>query len=155
MKCAGAGTEPKSETPLVSRGLATWGRRKIADESGNATIEFCIWFPLLVMLLGLAVEVSTTFLQMNRAWDVARDVTRRVSVGEMTLAEAEVFAETTVPARFEPDAVLAEEGVRDIRFTLTLTPHVGLFGTLSVFPLEQVTIDYVMRREVDSNTGGE
>lgn len=113
-----------------------------------------MWFPMLVLLIALSVDVSMAFLSMNRGWDVARDVSRRVAVGEMTPAEGVAYATQSMPDYLKPQVSITEEGDRDLRFHLTFTPRVGTGGALALFNPGALTIDYVMRRETNSNTGG-
>ena len=62
------------------------------DESGNATIEFVMWFPLLVALLFFATDVTLTFMRQSHLWQVSRDTARIVSRYGMDEAEAEAYA---------------------------------------------------------------
>lgn len=112
-----------------------------------------MWFPMLVLLIALAVDVSTTFVAINQGWDVARDASRRVAVGELTPAEGEIYATGSIPAQFDPSVTITEEGTRDLRVEITMTPGIATGGMLSVFAPGALSIDFLMRRETNSNTG--
>jgi Flp pilus assembly protein TadG len=73
------------------------GKRKKAgafhrNESGNATIEFVLWFPVLVAFLFFATDVTLAFMRQSHLWQVSRDTARIVSRHGMDEAEAELYA---------------------------------------------------------------
>jgi len=57
------------------------------NDHGNVTIEFLIWFPVLVFFLVLTVDVSMTFARHSHMWRVASDVTRSVSTGRLQASD--------------------------------------------------------------------
>lgn len=66
-------------------------RRVTEDEDGTATVEFVLWVPVFFLILALVVDASMIFLSHANMWSVARDATRRISVREMTGAEAQTY----------------------------------------------------------------
>lgn len=62
--------------------------RFAGDERGSATIEFVLWVPVFVILLVAAVDATVLYLHHTEMWNVARDVARRVAVGDISEAEA-------------------------------------------------------------------
>jgi Flp pilus assembly protein TadG len=62
--------------------------RFVRDERGSATIEFVLWVPVFVILLVATTDASILYLHHTEMWNVSRDVARRVSVGDMTEAQA-------------------------------------------------------------------
>ena len=62
--------------------------RFLRDERGSATIEFVLWVPVFVVLLVATPDASILYLHHTEMWNVSRDVARRVSVGDMTEAQA-------------------------------------------------------------------
>lgn len=129
-------------------------RRFREEEDGNATIEFVIWFPLMVFLLVFSVQTSMVFFNMNRAWDVARDITRKVAVGELSYSEAEQMVVAMMSTDLHPTASVTDFGTRDVMMNLTITPLDGTFGSISKLAIGEINVRYVMRKETDSNTGG-
>jgi Flp pilus assembly protein TadG len=62
----------------------------LRDERGSATIEFVLWVPVFGVLLIATTDASILYLHHTEMWNVSRDVVRRVSVGDMTEAQAAV-----------------------------------------------------------------
>jgi Flp pilus assembly protein TadG len=69
---------------------AQWPKtlRFLRDERGSATIEFVLWVPVFMILLVATTDASILYLHHTEMWNVSRDVARRVSVGDMTEADA-------------------------------------------------------------------
>lgn len=67
-----------------------WERasRFFRDEYGSATIEFLLWVPVFVALLLATVDATILYLHHTEMWNVARDVARRVAVGDISEADA-------------------------------------------------------------------
>lgn len=63
-------------------------RAFLRDERAAATIEFVLWVPVIVFILLAAVDATILYLHHTEMWNVARDVARRVSVGEITEDDA-------------------------------------------------------------------
>jgi Flp pilus assembly protein TadG len=60
----------------------------LRDERGSATIEFVLWVPVFMILLVATTDASILYLHHTEMWNVSRDVARRISVGDMTEADA-------------------------------------------------------------------
>jgi Flp pilus assembly protein TadG len=110
------------------------------DERGNTTIEFVLWFPLLVFLLLFATDVTMAFMRQSHAWQVSRETARIVSRHGMDEATAEAFAREkgtmgasipTVDVSFAGTDVVVVMSLP----TATLTP----FNTLGLVLGNQVT----------------
>lgn len=118
--------------------------RFMRDERGSATIEFVLWVPVFVILLVATTDASILYLHHTEMWNVSRDVARRVSVGDMTEAQAattvqnEMFlstnaytVETSDPA--ELDVVIRiTTSVRDASVFGFFKPVLGRFLTAEV-----------------------
>ncbi len=71
--------------------LRDWKRR---GKSGAAAVEFAIVLPIfLVMLFGIIQFGAVLFLHNNMV-NAARETARRMSVAELTAAQAPAFAQT-------------------------------------------------------------
>jgi hypothetical protein len=122
-----------------------WFRR---SEDGTAAAELVAVFPIFILVLGLGVDLTMTYMHMNRMWDVARDTARRVSVGDMTILEAETYAAGRLPASTGAIVDIKETDETDISVNISATG-----GNLTIFgyflPFEQSTrvVEIVMRKE--------
>ncbi len=65
----------------------------LRDEQGSATIEFVLWVPVFVILLVATTDATILYLHHTEMWNVSRDVARRVSVGDLTEADAVAVVE--------------------------------------------------------------
>lgn len=68
-------------------------RRFVRDEKGAIAIEFTLLVPLFVLLMVFFVDASTIYLTHSEMYNVARDISRRMSTGELTNdAEVQAYA---------------------------------------------------------------
>lgn len=74
-------------------------RAALRGERGNATVEFVVWLPFFIILLGAIADVSLLLNNQSRMFDVARDASRLVSLGRMTNIEAEAWARNSLEGR--------------------------------------------------------
>ena len=75
---------------MLCRNNSLWGKasRFLRDERGSATIEFVLWVPVFVVLLVATTDATILYLHHTEMWNVSRDVARRVSVGDISEADA-------------------------------------------------------------------
>ena len=66
------------------------------DEGGAASIEFLLWVPVMVMFLTLTTDATLLMHQQQNLYNVARDASRQVSLGQRTSDEAEQIAATVL-----------------------------------------------------------
>lgn len=66
-------------------------RRFIRDEKGAIATEFVIMVPAFVLLMVFFIDASTIYLTHSEMYNTARDISRRMSTGELT-SDAEVQA---------------------------------------------------------------
>ncbi len=118
------------------------------NDSGNATIEFVLWLPLLVTLIIFFFEVNMVLIQSNRAHDVARTVTRQVAVGAWSEQKAEQEVLQILPARLNPSISIFTDEANDVRFNLDLSPSIGALDIWSIMQLSDISIRFVMRSEI-------
>lgn len=59
-------------------------RRFIRDEKGAVTIEFTVLVPFFILLMVLFVDSAVTWLSHSEMFNAARDISRRMSTGELT-----------------------------------------------------------------------
>ena len=51
-----------------------------ARDEGTVTVEFMLWLPLIFTIILFTVDVALIYLKQADMWNVARDVSRRMSV---------------------------------------------------------------------------
>lgn len=65
----------------------------LKDESGSATIEFCLWIPLFTFFLMATIDASVLWVTHSQMWNVARDTARRITTRELNSgAQADCYA---------------------------------------------------------------
>ena len=123
----------------------------LRDESGSASVEMAIWFPMYLALIGSVVDLSLGLHQMSTAWDVARDVTRKVAVGEFTSAEGEQYASDRFPGA---TISIDQSNPQDVVFTMSVTPDLLMWDFSYVKDFAQINVDYIMRSETSPDDVG-
>ena len=63
-------------------------RAFISDDRAMATIEFVLWVPVFVVILVAVMDGTVLYLHQTEMWNVSRDIARRISVGDLTEADA-------------------------------------------------------------------
>ena len=85
----------------IWRALASFGARAPffalfyrlrRNDEGVTAIEFAFVVPVFLLFLSAIINFGVAYFIKSHMQDVARDVTRRVAVGEMTEEQAEKFA---------------------------------------------------------------
>ena len=66
-------------------------RRLLSSEDGTATIEFVMWLPVFMSVLGIVTDASLLLTKHSQLLDAARDASRFVATGRMTEGEAESY----------------------------------------------------------------
>lgn len=65
-------------------------KRFARDTSGNATVEFVIWLPMVLLAFGLTIDVSMIFHSQSQVLRIVQDANRNASIGRFrTSGEAE------------------------------------------------------------------
>jgi len=68
-------------------------RRFLRDQTGAVTIEFTTLVPAFVLLMVFFADASVIYLTHSEMFEVARDISRRMSTGEITTEqEVETYA---------------------------------------------------------------
>ncbi len=104
----------------------------LEDEDGTSTVEFVMWVPIFVLILGLVVDICFIFLAQSRMYDVTADAARCWAIGACTQAEAE--QKVARDGAFNGTAPASSSAISGGAVTLTasLDPSqvsvVGVFG---------------------------
>lgn len=79
--------------------IYSW-RRRVADESGSASIEAVIWMPVFIFFIALVFDASMIFMNRAHILRAIQDGNRAYAVGaHASLAETEAAIATGI-ARF-------------------------------------------------------
>lgn len=126
----------------------------LRNDTGAVTIEFVTLVPAFVLLLVFFTDVSIVYLTRTEMWNTARDISRRMSTGQLTTAEqvtdyaaSRLFLgqrEYTVTADFSASKAVKIEvpTVNAAMFGAWLTPVVGeklsAYATMTTEPFSFV-----------------
>ncbi|MFD1344083.1 TadE/TadG family type IV pilus assembly protein [Litorisediminicola beolgyonensis] len=58
------------------------------DQTGNASVEFAIWFPLLFLKLLVVIDLSFSMIVSASLWHTSRDTARAIATHRITEGEA-------------------------------------------------------------------
>ena len=136
---------------MLSHDKFKWLRASqfLRDEHGSATIEFVLWVPVFVVLLVATTDASILYLHHTEMWNVSRDVARRVSVGDLTEADAVnvvqnemfLYSSAYTVATSDPTAL-------NVQITIqTSIADASVFGFFQPVLDQYLTASVVMRRE--------
>jgi Flp pilus assembly protein TadG len=68
--------------------------RPFVRDEGTVTVEFMLWIPLIFTIILFTVDVALIYLKQADMWNVARDISRRMSVDStLTNANAQTQAQ--------------------------------------------------------------
>lgn len=84
-------TDMKTTPSRLARWRADWRRR---GRSGAAATEFALVLPIFLALLFSIIQFGSVLFLHNNMVNAAREAVRRMSVAEMTGAEAQTYAQT-------------------------------------------------------------
>ena len=130
----------------IRRGTAS---RFLRDERGSATIEFVLWVPVFAAILIAAIDATVLYLHHTEMWNVARDVARRVAVGDITEAQAADYVEQELSLYADSYSVsTSEPSDPDVTIAIhTSVADASVFGYFDAVLGSWLTATVVMRRE--------
>lgn len=117
-------------------------RRFRTGEKGAVTVEFVLWLPLILAVMGFIADASLAFGTRSTIMRVLQDVNRAVSVGKITdLTEAEQLLTTSI-ASVAPNATVNTTVVQGVITSVVTVPISDLtsIGIISKFQDFNVTI---------------
>jgi hypothetical protein len=125
-------------------------------QKGLATIELALSLPLLIAVLAGIVQFGGLFFVQNTMINVARDVTRRLAVGEITTSEAQSLVQAglsswtatfTVVIHTPPAGSTTD---KDVYVQISVPKKsVSLMDIFGLFQTGNLTAKVVMRQEED------
>ena len=142
--CGDAG----SRAPRAKGLRALW-----RDRDGTAAVEFAFIMPILLMLFSGIVQFGSIMFLENHMTNVARETSRRVAVGELTLADApssvqQALVNWGVTYEVSVAATDVGGGNQDITVAISLPmAEAALMDVLGVFQSGNLTAAVTMRQE--------
>ena len=109
--------------------------RRFRDDSGSTTVEFVLWVPVFLVILGLIVDVSLMFLRQSNLWQVARDTARIYSIRQMDAEEAQTYAINHATMGSTPPTVAVIPDPTNQYVTVRISvpiSSVGVFGIMNI-----------------------
>lgn len=117
------------------------------QEDGNATVEFVLWLPLIMGIVVGAFDLNIVLMTQNNMYNVARDTARRVSIGELTAAQAQKYALsklTYMNFDYGVDVTVGKDVVVQINTNLSDVATLGIMGGHGKYTLDAAV---TMRKE--------
>jgi Flp pilus assembly protein TadG len=104
-----------------------------AGERGSVTVEFVLWMPVFLVILGFIADATMLYLMQADMWNVARDTVRRMTTGELNAADAKSYAATALLYPNKPYTITATSGSDDVVEIQLPVQQASVFGVLAVF----------------------
>lgn len=102
-------------------------RRYRKDESGSATVEAVLWFPIFFYFLALIADASLIFSGETRALRIVQDGNRAFAVGKLTsISAAESFIESRL-SQLSPSV------------TVVTTVNNGVVSSTATMPVSELS----------------
>lgn len=118
-------------------------RRFLADELGNASVEFTILLPAFLGLVVFAADTASIFTRQSNMWSVSQQIARIVSRHGLDAEAAEAFAADLLrQGSYTPDVtVQVDEDTQIVTVVVTAeSARLAPFGILSRALDERVSV---------------
>lgn len=136
---------------------SSWWRRLGGlgrDERGVTAVEFVFVAPILILILGGILQFGLVLYLQNQMSDVARDISRRVAVGELSETEGEAEAQNSLinwGMTYTVDVTMpnpSDPTDRDVGVTISVPmSQASLIDILGLFQSGTLTASVTMRQE--------
>ena len=118
------------------------------EEKGAVTVASVIWLPFFIFLMTMIFDVAMIFHGQARAHEIAEDVNRALSVGQIASYEEANEIVLTSLSRISPNATTQSDTQDAIIRTIIRMPTsdlagVGVFSSLTKF--EIVAVAHMVR----------
>jgi Flp pilus assembly protein TadG len=134
-------------------GKPTHRNSKSRRQGGLAMIELALTLPLLLTVLSGIVQFGGMFFIHNRMINVARDVTRRLAVGEITSSQAQSMVASNLsswPATFQTFVYMPTSTSNDVTVEIRVPKaQVSLMDIFGMFQSGNLVAKVTMRQEED------
>jgi len=104
--------------------IKRWG----GDESGGTTIEFLLWLPIMVTMLTMTTDATLLMHQQQNIYNVARDASRQVALGQKTDEEAAAIVVERLEAEEADVSIVIEDGFVTTNVSIPFSKHAKISG---------------------------
>jgi Flp pilus assembly protein TadG len=103
------------------------------EHSGSITVEFVIWIPVFLVIMGFIADATSLYLMQADMWNVARDTARRMTTGQLSAPAAQTYAASALLYPNRPYTVTATQGTDDVVEISIPVQNASIFGVLAAF----------------------
>ncbi len=97
------------------------------QEDGSITVEFVLWFPVIILIMSLLADSTMAFARQSHMWRVSTEVTRMHATGAFSsTSEAEAFGASLSQGR--------------VGYTVSVNENNGMVTTTVSVPLSSSAI---------------
>lgn len=121
----------------------------VDEDGGTTTIEFVLWLPIFILVLGIIIDVCFMFLAQAIMYDVASDTARSAAIGQfLTNAEAVTFAQDKAKFRGTTPTVVADVLSNPVSITIThQAQDIDITGALGIIAGDTIRASVTQFRE--------
>ncbi|WP_112320789.1 TadE/TadG family type IV pilus assembly protein [Oceanibium sediminis] len=123
----------------------------VDEDGGTTTIEFVLWLPIFILVLGIIIDVCFMFLAQAIMYDVASDAARSAAIGQFeTEQEAIDFAQDKASFRGVLPSVTVDLGATSGTVEVTITHQaqdIDLTGVLGIVAGDTIRASVTQIRE--------
>ena len=129
---------------ILKRPAWTRAIRRFSDDDGAVSVEAVLWLPFFVLMVTLLADVALVFHGQARALEVAQNVNRAYSVGDIATPEEASEQLTAELASMSPNAEAYVNYEKGLITTIVVLPTsdldaVGLFTSLASVDMSVVS----------------
>ncbi len=109
--------------------------RFLGDESGNVTVEFCMWLPLVLVMMLIIFDGALALIAQANLWHIAGEISRALALGRV--------AEDDIHQAFNLHSSVA----------IMVTPHGDFFHLTVSRPMAQIGTGFFLSQMGDLSVG--
>lgn len=125
-------------------------KRLWTDESGNATVEFTLWLPMLMGIVLLGTDASMVFTQQSNYWNISHNTARMVARHALDAETGAAYArEQLTFVGYTPDVdVLIDDTDQTVTVKVSgQSSALAPFGMLEMVMADQVSVEVTQSLE--------
>ncbi len=125
-------------------------RRLWWDETGNATVEFTLWVPMLMGIVLLGADTSVAFTQQSNYWNISHQTARMVARHALDAETGVEYARKQLSfAGYTPEVDIR---IDDVEQTVTVrvtgqSSELAPFGMLEMVMSDRVQVEVTQALE--------
>jgi Flp pilus assembly protein TadG len=111
--------------------MHTMIRRFMRRDDGSATIEFVLWLPVYILIIGIITDATCLFVGQTQMWSIASNASRLVALRKLNEVGAEKYVtdHSVEGLTYTADVVINASTVRTtIRRKFNDVPGIGIIS---------------------------